>query len=132
MLTAANYAANLQTAARNAAATAGVTGLAPSAWTLAQRQAYNQALVAQILKYPGSFAPETQQTAVTINTDYGLRGHSFDTALGTAVTTAADTLRQINPLDPQNIATTGKWLLIAAAALAAYWLFLHRPPSSRA
>lgn len=126
-LTADNYAANLRTAARNAAASAGVTGLAPSTWTLAQRQAYNRALAGQILKYPASFSAESLNTAATVNTDYGLRGHAFDTALGIATDTAADTVRSINPLDPQNIGTVGKWLLIALVALAAFWLFLRRP-----
>jgi len=132
MLTAANYAANLKTAAKNAAATAGVTGIPPSSWTLTQRQAYNQSLTAQILKYPNSFAPETVNIATATNTDYGLRGHNFDSALGTAVDTVADTVRTLNPLDPQNIKTTGLWLLVAAVALGAAWIFFRTPPSSRA
>lgn len=132
MLTAANFTANLKTAARNAATAAGVTGIPPADWTLAQRQAYNRELVKVILAYPGSFSAESVNMAATMNTDYGLRGYVFDSALGTAVDSAADTLRTINPLDPQNIATTGKWLLIAGALLAAFWLFINRPPRSHA
>lgn len=132
MLTADNYAANLRTAARNAATAAGVTGLAPSSWTLAQRQTYNQTLARQILQYPGSFSPESQNTAAVVNTEYGLRGHAFDSALQTAAGSAADTIRTLNPLDAQNIATTGKWLLVAVVALAAFWLLINRRPSSPA
>jgi hypothetical protein len=126
-LTAENYAANLKTAARNAAAVAGVTGKPPAEWTLAQRQTYNNEMVRQILAYPGSFDPATVAIAATVNTDYGLRGHYFDTALGTAVTAASDTIRTVNPLDAQNLPTVAKWITAAVVLLAAWWLFLRRP-----
>lgn len=91
-LTAANYAANIKTAARNAAAVAGVTGIAPGDWTIDQRQKYNREMVRQILAYPGSFAPEQVDLALATNTDYGLRGHQFDnqfeTGLGAALSGA--------------------------------------------
>lgn len=127
MLTAANYAANLKTAAGNAAATAGVSGLPPSEFTLAQRTAYNKALVAQILAYPNSFSPETLNIAATMNTDYGRRGYYFDSALGTIASSVADTATAINPLAVGNIGTVGKYILLALVVLAAFWLFLKTP-----
>jgi hypothetical protein len=128
MLTAANYSANLKTAAKNAAAALGLTGIAPSDFTLEQRQAYNQALVKQILAYPNSFSPEEVNQAATMNTDYGLRGYYFDSALGTALSSVADTVTKINPLDASNIKTVGMWLLIAGVVLGAFYLFLKTPP----
>ncbi len=128
MLTADNYAANLKTAAKNAAAAAGVTGVAPADFTLEQRQAYNQQLISQILSYPNSFSPETVNIANTTNTDYGWRGNHFDSALDTFINAAADNARKINPLDPSNIKTVGMWLLVAGVVLAAFWIFLKTPP----
>lgn len=90
MLTAENYAANLKTAARNAAAAAGVTGIAPGDWTIPQRQAYNRELVRVITTYPGSFSAETVNIAASTNTDYGLRGHTFDSALDLGISAAVE------------------------------------------
>lgn len=89
-LTAENFAANLKTAALNAAAAAGVDPAKRAEWTVAQRQKFNRELVAVILKYPGSFSADTVNRAAEMNTDYGLRGHTFDSVFSTGIGAALD------------------------------------------
>ena len=136
MLTAANYAANLRTATRNAAAAAGVTGIAPGDFTLEQRQAYNQAIVRQILAYPNSFSPDTVRQAATMNTDYGRRGYNFDDALDIAGAAAAPVLGGLQSVGQGAITVlnSAKWLLpLSVIALVVIWLMNpRRPPSARA
>lgn len=130
MATAAESAYNLRTVARRVADALGIKDSRDM--TLVQRTAYNRALIAEILKYPNGFTSEIRNRAAAMNTDYGYRGNYFDSALGTVATSVTDTVRAINPLDPQNIAITGKWLLVAVALLAAFWLLINRRPSSPA
>lgn len=40
--------------------------------------------------------------------------------------------RAVNPFDPANIATVGKWVLLAVVVLGIAWLFFHRPPRNPA
>lgn len=130
MLTDDNFAANLRTVTRNARAELGLPD-DPTAWTLDQRSAFNRAVAAAILKYPASFSPEQRDIAAKMNTDYGQRGHYFDSALGTTAAAASDVIEKVNPLAPGNLPTVAKWLLVALVTLAAFWLFLRPRPAAR-
>lgn len=122
MLSAENYAANLRTAARNAAASAGISGKSPSEWTLAERQTYNRELVRQILAYPTSFSPDTVNIAATMNTDYGLRGHQFDNALDLGLGAAAAGAKNY-------VQKLGMAVAIGVVLYLAFLAAIHRPRS---
>ena len=130
-LTAANFAANLKTARTVVAQR---LGFDPSNLTYDQRTQYNKALAGYISQYPNSFSAltldiarrELQQGDYPALSDTGLD-------LGAFVDAAVANAQAINPLDPQNIGTVGKYLLGAAAVVVFGYLvvkLLLRPKSS--
>lgn len=128
MLSAANHAANLRTASRVIRERLGLptdTGT----WSFDQRQRFNQTLAEYIASYPGSFSSDVleiarrrlQENPATVLLDTSL---DFSALLDSAAVTA----RGLNPFDPSNIGTVGKWLLAAVVVLGIFWLFFNRPP----
>lgn len=118
MLTAAQYKANLRSAANEAANKAGVRDtygaiIPPNQWTQEQRATYNKEIARIILAHPGSFSAESLNIAATTNTDYGLRGHHFDSALDIALDSAAPLGNALKSVGEGAVAAlnSAKWLL---------------------
>lgn len=108
-----------QTTAANNARTALGLPANPQEWNLEQRAAYNKTIAATILKYPNSFSAEQRNIAATMNTDYGLRGHHFDSALDLGLSAATGAKDYVQKL--------GMAIAIGAVFYLAFLAAIHRP-----
>ncbi len=121
-----NSQRNMRTLAAQVRARLGLSDVMQS-WTYAQRSAYNQALAAEVLKYPNSFTSEfTRQAQIIIQKPLGsLADTSFS---WTGLTDAAfDNAATVLP-SPSSL---NKLLWVAIAAVAVL-LFLRLPPANPA